>query len=136
APMRPLRQEGLTEQVSDVQFTCTGTAGGPATIQVSLNANVTSKLLNSTTGATEALALTSGGAVQGIVSGQTVTFAGVQIPSGISTVTLTNIRVDASPIAGTPVFESVVVSGSGVVPASIGFVQVGVSNSTPLAGSI
>ena len=59
-----LRGEGVTEMVGDIVLTCTGgTAIAPgqpipqANIAVQLTANVTSKVLNATTGAVEALLL-------------------------------------------------------------------------------
>jgi len=62
APPAPLlmRANGLAEPVSDIVITCTGGTPGPSVpveITVDLNTNLTSRIMNSATGASEALLL-------------------------------------------------------------------------------
>src|SRR5665213_2670168 len=120
-----IRVEGVTELLGELTFTCTG-GGGSADLQVFLSPalNVTSKVLNTTTGATEALAITTAGSVQGIFTGTGLTFAGVTIPAGTSTVTITNVRVNATSLivgTGAPpsISETVVLGGTGVVAGTL-----------------
>jgi hypothetical protein len=123
-----VRVEGTTELVGEYTFTC-GTAGvsgaGTANILDILSLPVTSKVLQTSgTAYTEAVAVvTVGGTVtsitQGTVSGSQVTFSGVALPAGVSTVTIANIRVNATSLtvgSGTPpaISESAFVSGTNV----------------------
>jgi hypothetical protein len=139
-----IRAEGNTELVGDATITCSVTAAGTAfaggvangvTFQVFLSPGsaagfITSKVLSTTTGATEALAVPAGGGTptQGIVNsaGNAITFSNVVLPAvaagGSTTVTLTNIRVNAAALGGiaalTPISEQVLTSG----PATTGTV--------------
>src|SRR3981081_1683982 len=89
-----IRAEGTTEQVAQLTFTCTVPTGGTAptvagtgTAQVFLNPAlpVTSKVLSTSTGATEAIITVNGGTpVQGTVSGSTINFSGIALPAGSS----------------------------------------------------
>jgi hypothetical protein len=102
-----IRAEGVTEQLADVSFTCSGTgAAGTISIQVfaSPALSITSKLLRASTGETEATAIAGSQqlSVLGTVSGSTLTFSGLPVPAGNFTVLLTNIRVDATAIPVTP----------------------------------
>ena len=123
-----LRPESKIDQVADVALTCVG-AGGATNIQLTLTAPVTSKVLNSGTGATEALAVTTAGAVSGTVSGSVVTFSGVAVPPGTSTVTLTNLRVNATALsAGASVTAQAVLSGAGVQAVTLPVSALGTVN--------
>jgi hypothetical protein len=121
-----VRVEGTTELVGEYSFTC-GTAGitgaGTANILDILSLPVTSKVLNTSgTAYTEAIAVVSVGGVvssitQGTVSGSQVSFSGVALPAGVSTVTIANIRVNATSLTvgtGTPpaINESAFISGT------------------------
>jgi len=147
-----IRAEGTTEQVAAVTFVCTAPAGGAtagtATVQVFISPSlpVTSKVLSSSSGATEALLQVNGtapgtnaagaaGSVQGTVSGSTINFSGVQLPAlaaaATYTFTISNVRVNATSLtvgSGVPptVSETIFVSGSSgsLVPAALSSVQV------------
>jgi len=115
-----IRVEGTTELVGEYSFICS--AGG-ATINILdiLSLPVTSKALaTSGTIYTEALAIVSGGAsYQGTVSGSQVNFSNVVIPAAGATVTIVNVRVNATGLtvgSGTPpaITESAFVNGVGV----------------------
>ena len=122
-----VRGEGAAEQVGDLTFSCTG-ASGSATVRVFLSPvlPVTSAVLSTgTTAYTEALALSSSGAVQSAVqgvidpAGTSLTFTGVSVPG---TIRITNIRVNVSSVATAaalppPIGETVFVSGVGISPA-------------------
>ncbi|HKD06626.1 MAG TPA: hypothetical protein VKB79_12065 [Bryobacteraceae bacterium] len=122
-----IRAEGTTEQLPtlDVVGTAPGTPcavpAGPLTIQVFVTpvTNITSKVLTASTNTTEAVASIGGGAgVQGVVSGNQLTFSNV---SGTGMITISNIRIDATkiPVAtGIPNAVSVsvfITSGTAVV---------------------
>ena len=117
-----IRVEGTTELVGEYTFTVSGNATGVvlANILDILSLPVTSKVLaTSGTAYTEALAIVNanGNSYQGVVSGSQVTFSGVSIPAGGSTVTIVNIRVNASSLTvgtGTPpaITESAFISGT------------------------
>jgi hypothetical protein len=121
-----IRVEGTTEIVGEYSFTCgtATTAAGTANILDILSLPVTSKVLNTSTNATEAVAVVSVGGTpvsqtQGTVSGSQVTFSNIALPAGISTVTIANIRVNATSLtvgSGTPpaITESAFVSGAGI----------------------
>ena len=134
-----VRVEGTTELVGEYSFTC-GTAGttgaGTANILDILSLPVTSKVLQTSgTAYTEAVAIVSvGGAMtsitQGTVSGSQVSFSGVALPAGVSTVTIANVRVNATSLtvgSGTPpaISESAFISGTNVNSS--------VTTSTPVA---
>lgn len=124
-----IRNEGKTEQIFDYIFLCTNTgqATAAAAIEVTLNAPVTSKLLNAGTGQTEAAVIVKDSTGRqpaqtfpGTVSGNTVTF-NVSIPESTNTsnfqpfiIDITNIRVDATSFAniGSFVTEAVSISGA------------------------
>jgi hypothetical protein len=119
-----VRVEGTTELVGEYTFTCgaVGTSAGTANILDILSLPVTSKVLTTSgTAYTEAVAVVSGSPTvyQGTVSGSQVSFSGIAIPAGVSTVTIANIRVNATSLTvgtGTPpaITESVFVSGTGI----------------------
>ena len=129
-----VRAEGTAEQVADVTLTCTGGNGSPANISVSLSPSVviTSALLGSTgnfkseilAGLNAGSGTFASGAVNGAVSGSSVAFTGVPTGIGNFTLTITNIRINASTLAvssGAPpaVTETIFVSGAGVTPAAL-----------------
>jgi hypothetical protein len=130
-----IRNEGTTEQTFDFIFSCIN-VGNPtmATVSVALTSvgsplTVTSELLNSSNGITEAALIetdsTGRQATQtflGTITGNTVTFSNVSIPTSSTNsgfvpfiFTITNIRVDATPLTpGAPVTETVSISGTPV----------------------
>ncbi|MDE3198451.1 MAG: hypothetical protein KGN84_19030, partial [Acidobacteriota bacterium] len=124
-----IRVEGTTELVGEYQFTCN--VASTINILDIVSLPVASKVLSSTTGATEAIAIVSNPAAtfNGTVNGSQVTFTGVAVAAG-ATVTIANIRVNASSLTvgtGTPpaVTESAFISGNGV--------QASVTASQPVA---
>jgi hypothetical protein len=138
--------EGTTEQVSDVTITCPASGNAAATtinIQVFLSPSVsiTSATLGSGGGArSEAMAgvtadFTAGGAtnanvVAGVVSGSSITFNNITVPTNTATTfTITNIKINASQIAtssGAPtaVAETIFIGGTNVTPAVLSAVNV------------
>ena len=120
-----IRGEGGTEQVADLQIVCSG-SGGSANLQLYFSPTVplTSKLLDATTGATEAKAITSGGSVRGVLTGgSSLLFTAIPVPAGTSTITVTNVRVDATALsvsAGIPVSvtEQAFISGTNITPGA------------------
>jgi hypothetical protein len=127
--IQTIRNEGKTEQIGDYFFSCIngGSTTATATVTASVSAPVSSKVLNPTTGATEAtlVIVDSGGrqATQkylGTVSGNIVTFSNVPIPTSTDNsapspfiLDVTNVRVDATSLpAGANVTETVFISGS------------------------
>jgi len=134
ASQTPLvRVEGTTELVGEYTFTVTGTASATINILDILSLPVTSKVLQTSGVAyTEAVAVVAGSGIayQGTVSGSQVTFSNVVIPAGGSSVTIANVRVNATSLtvgSGTPpaITESAFVSGVGVNSA--------VTSSAPVA---
>ena len=134
-----IRVEGTTELVGEYVITCTG-GGGTANILDIVSLPVTSKALTtSSTGITEAVAVVSvggniqtaaGSVVQGTVSGSQLSFAGINIPPGGSTITIANVRVNATSLTvgtGTPpaITESAFISGTSVNSAVTGSATVG-----------
>ena len=129
-----IRNEGKTEQIFDYIFDCTntGNATATATIVSTVSAPVTSKVLNSGTGATEAalILMDSGGRQStqtflGTVSGSTVTFnVSIPVSTNLSSpspfvITITNVRVDATSLtAGNLVTEAVSIFGTGITTAN------------------
>ncbi len=141
-----VRAEGVTELVSGLQVSCTGT-GGTANVQVSLVSStngstslpITSKVLNAGSGTTEAVLVSASstktlGTIDG--TGTILTFTGVTVPSGSSTFTISNIRVNASAVtagSGT-VTVSAALSSTGTVsvyPANTVVANVAKSFATP-----
>jgi hypothetical protein len=150
--------EGTTEQVADSTVTCTGAAGATLNISVYLSpaVTITSATLGSGGGAkseTEAGlgvlgAPYTGPVTPGSVSGSSVTFNNIAVPAaGQFTITITNIKVNASQIAtssGAPtaVTETIFVGGTNVTPAvlpavNVAFATNGLSGikTSPLAGN-
>jgi len=156
-----IRAEGTTEQVAALTFVCTvgATAVAPATngvsslqVFISPALPVTSKLLSSSSGATEAVVQVNGGSYQflgtpavltlvpgasvtGTVSGSTINFSGVNLPvlgvGGTYTFTISNVRVNATSLSvgsGVPpsISETVFISGSAanLNPAALSSTQV------------
>jgi len=133
-----IRAEGTTEQVAPITITCTTTAAaGTGSLQVFLSPAlpITSKVLSTTTGATEAIAVVSGSAVQynATVSGSTLNFSGIALPAPGAgfTITISNVRVNATSLSigsGVPpsISATSFISGSAgsVVPAALAATQV------------
>jgi hypothetical protein len=120
-----IRAEGVTEQVADSTVTLTTVGGGTVaaatvnlTVYLSPAVSVTSATVNKLS---EAVAVIGGTNYNGTVSGSSVSFAGIPVPAGGGTITITNIKVNASTVAtgsGIPtgITETVFVSGTGVTP--------------------
>jgi len=150
-----IRAEGTAEQVAPITINCTATAlaaVGSGSLQVFLSPAlpVTSKVLTTATGATEAVAtITAAGVplVAGVptplgtatqynatVSGSTLNFSGLALPvtgTGAFTITISNVRVNATSLSvgsGVPpsISATSFISGSigSVVPAALAAVQV------------
>ncbi len=125
-----VRAEGMTEQVADTIISCTGGNGLPVSLTVYLSptVNITSATVG---GKSEALAglnnastTFAGVPVSGVVSGNSVTFNNVPTAAGAFTLTITNIKVNASMVAtssGVPtgISETIFLSGTGVTPTAI-----------------
>ena len=159
-----IRAEGTTEQVSPLTITCTAPAGsaspaGTVSLQVFLTPSlpVTSKVLSSTSGASEAVVTvydttgaalvaqtagtySSGTQLSATVSGSTLNFTGIVVPAlaaagNTYTITVDNVRVDATSLSvGSTVSERAFLSDShgSVVPAAlaptaVAFVQNGLA---------
>jgi hypothetical protein len=145
-----IRGEGTTELVAPIAFTCAVPGGGAGTggtlsLQVFMSPAlpITSKVLSSGSGATEAVAVVTGGAsVLGTVSGSTLNFSGITTASGNFTITVSNIRVNATSVTvgtGVPpnISATAFVSGSAgtITPvaltySNIAFVQAGLGTSS------
>jgi len=132
-----VRAEGQAEQVSNVTFTCnnTGAAVANLTVTDNVSAAITSKALG-TTGYTEAVLVAGGVPVsQGQLNGTNqLTFA-VSLATGLTTFTVTNVRVNASATTGTitEMLSGITSSASGpavITPITTAPVSVG----TPLPG--
>ncbi|MDP9054937.1 MAG: hypothetical protein M3N93_11650 [Acidobacteriota bacterium] len=110
-----LRVESQTEQLSLLQFACTGTSAAAgttsATFTFTTNLPITSKAVSTGSSNSEATLIvggtvgaggvvTGGTAVQGTVSGNTVTFPNVTLTTGpggvVNALQLANVRVNAS----------------------------------------
>ncbi|HVW11102.1 MAG TPA: hypothetical protein VHC90_21100 [Bryobacteraceae bacterium] len=128
-----IRAESNDDQVGDVTVSCTGGAAGSAAATVALQVTmvpgvtITSATLGSGNAAkSETLAGPTANfatAVNGSVSGNTVTFSniavGALLANQTTTLTITNIKIQASSIAGasgtyTAVNEQIFVSGTNV----------------------
>lgn len=138
-----IRAEGTTELVAPIIITCTAGAGGAivgtGSLQVFLSPAlpVTSKVLSTTTGNTEAVAVVSGDATHyhATVSGSTLNISGISLPATAAaatyTITVSNIRVNATSLSvgsGVPpsISATTFISGStgSLVPAALGAAQV------------
>ncbi len=103
------------------------------TVYLSPTISVTSAIVNGVSEIVAGLGTTgqplASGAVNGIVSGSTVSFANVPTASGTFTLTITNIRVNATQIsssgAPTPISETLFLSGAAVTPVILPVVNVG-----------
>jgi hypothetical protein len=126
-----LRAEGQTELLPPIQVTCsTGTAAGTANIQLFFSpaVTVTSAIVTSSSGATEAVAAANGGGTSapGIITPGGITFTGITTSATTTTFTITNIRVNATAIpstvgsAPTPVSATAFIAGTNVTPSSTG----------------
>jgi hypothetical protein len=125
-----IRNEGTTEQVAQIVISCTGAgAAGTASLQVFLSPSlpITSKVLSTSTGYTEAVAVVSGSATQfnGTVSGSNLNFSGITIPGGAFTITVSNVRVNATSLS----------VGTGVPPtvSATAFLNGSAGSLTPVA---
>lgn len=124
-----VRTEGTTEQVADTVINCTGGNGLPAniTVYVTPAVTITSAMVGGRSEAVAGLNNTSttfaSAPVSGTVSGNSVTFTNVPTAVGAFTLTITNIKVDASqlPFSNVPsgISETIFINGSGVTPAPI-----------------
>jgi hypothetical protein len=130
--------EGTTEQVADTTISCpasTNATGGTMNITVYLSPSVTITSATLGTGSSaksETLAgLGAQGApytvapVNGTVTGSTVAFNNITVPAIAFTITITNIKINASQIAtssGAPtaVTETVFLGGTNVTPSVLG----------------
>ena len=135
-----IRNEGKTEQIADYFFSCYNYGEATtATVSVAISpaAAITSRTL--TGGVTEAALIVQDSTGQqtqqtilGTVSGSIVTFSNFTLPHSSNTsayqpfnLTVTNIRVDASPLAGgSTLSEAVSVSGTNVTPATFAAAQI------------
>jgi len=150
-----IRAEGTAELVAPITITCTaglgGSLAGTGSLQVFLSPAlpVTSKVLSTTTGNTEAIAVTSAATTQfnATVSGSTLNIAGIALPAvfpgGSFTITVSNIRVNATSLSvgsGVPpsISATSFISGSvgSVVPAALGAVQVSFAQNGLAASSL
>ncbi len=123
-----VRAEGTTELLAELALSCQGT-GGTATFQITTTAGVpiTSKVLNGAV--TEAALVTTSGTTLGTIdsTGTVITFSGVTVPAGTATLTIANIRVNASVLGAgaspVPVLEVITSTGVPTVtlPAAVGF---------------
>jgi hypothetical protein len=127
--------EGTTEQLADVTLSCTtGATGATLNLSVYLSPSVT--ITSATIGSggsakSEAEAGigapggTLSGAINGSVSGSSVTFNGIALPATATTlVTITNIKINATQIAtsgGAPtaVTETIFTGGTNVTPSVV-----------------
>jgi hypothetical protein len=119
-----IRAEGLTEQLPSVVINCPANAGAiTVTLQDFVSLPVTSKILNPTANVSEAIVVGSAPLVAagqlGVVSGNTITWTFTIPPGGASTVTVSNVRVNASSGAAstgapTAVTESFFIQGPAV----------------------
>jgi len=102
-----LRAEGLTEQIGDIKFTCTGgnpvAAGAPvATVNISifLNTNVTSRLFSTNPNVSEALLLIDEPGGPGVAP---IPGFGIAAPQSVCPTPTTGCPEVAGPIGGTEV---------------------------------
>ncbi|HXE62950.1 MAG TPA: FG-GAP-like repeat-containing protein, partial [Bryobacteraceae bacterium] len=128
-----VRAEGTAEQVADLTISCTNGNSMPLnlTVYMSPAVTITSTTLGSggaavseaTAGLNNTPLTLASGAVRGVVSGSSILFTNVPAAAGSFTLTVTNIRIDASQLAVSSgpaaVSETVFVSGAYVTPAVI-----------------
>jgi len=139
-----IRAEGTTELVAPLTITCSvagavTSAAGTASLQVFLSPAlpVTSKVLSTTSGNTEAIAVVSGSATQynATVSGSTINIGSIALPAllapGSFTITVSNVRVNATSLSvgsGVPPSISATAfiscSAGSIVPAALASTQV------------
>jgi len=106
SPAAPyIRAEGTTELLPQIQVTCPAgtTLPSPLNAQVFVTpvVSITSLVLSTTTGATEASAsatIAGPPVAQGTVSGNAVIFSGITAASGTAPFVVSNIRINASQI--------------------------------------
>jgi len=140
-----VRAEGIAELVGETFISCTAGAESRVNIQIFLNTNVTSKIVQSTATAgvdTEALLLVNdniGTAKQGILTApQSLVWLDVVLPAGTTNnIRLSNIRANAAGVGAAPgvpnqIFEFISVSGVNVIPVpqaqlTVAFVQDGMT---------
>jgi len=147
--------EATTAQVAQLTFTCTGAAGfagGLMNVQIFLTPTVpvTSKVTASATSTTEAVAsvgaaalvgaVAPAGSIQGVITGNSITFNGIPLAAGVAAqvVTISNIRVNPTSVAvgtGVPptISETAFISGAAATPVAlaattVAFVQNGISS--------
>jgi len=117
------RGEGTTELIPTISIACTGGAGaaGTVTLQLFMSLPITSKSIGG--GVTEAQVAAGNGvmtAVQGVVSGNTVTFSGITIPGAAGfTLVINNLRVNASGAGVTVGGSPVSVTGTAFISGSM-----------------
>lgn len=140
--------EGTTEQVADTTISCpasTNATGGILNLQVYLSPSVSiTSVVLGTGGSAKSETLAGIGVlggtlapvtasptptVWGSVSGSSVSFNGITVPATAFTVTITNIKINASQIAtssGAPtaVTETIFIGGTNVTPAVLSAVNV------------
>jgi len=121
-----IRQEGMTELLPALTFTCTtgSTATSVANLSIYMSpaVQITSAAVGS--GKVEASATAGGNVVSGTVIGSSISFTGITFPAvGTTTITISNLRVNSSALpsggAGslpTPISAQAFVSGTGVTP--------------------
>jgi hypothetical protein len=139
-----IRAEGTTELLPQITVACAGTGvAGTVSLQIFLSPAlpITSKVINTGNGQTEAIAVIGGNSVNGTVSGSTLSFSGLASPGGAFNVVISNIRVNASSVTvgtGVPptVSATTFISGSAgtITPIAlsynnVSFVQNGLSAS-------
>lgn len=119
-----LRGAGRTERLPDLTLTCNGISPGgvvAADIVVRLNAGMTSRVVDAATDSVDALlTLGNGNTYQGRVDGpNAVRFPGVLLSAGTPVVnqpmTIRNVRVDASTLAG----SSTMVNPNALIRATV-----------------
>jgi len=126
-----IRGEGTTELLPQLTVSCAGTGiAGTLSLQIFLSPAlpITSKVLSTSSGATEAIATINGVGgtqVNGTVSGSTLNFSGIASPGGTFTVVVSNIRVNASSVT----------VGTGVPPtvSATSFISGSAGTITPIA---
>jgi len=124
--------EGTTEQVADLTLTC-GVSAAAATVNLTVYLSpavtITSAVVNNKSETLAGFGVPGGaltGAVNGTVSGSSVSFNGIAVTAGATvTLTITNIKINASQVAtssGAPtaITETVFISGTNVTPAVLG----------------
>jgi len=129
-----IRAEGTTEQLAPITFNCAGSGvAGTLSLQLFLSPSlpITSKILSTSSGATEAVAQIGGTTVYGTTSGTTLNFTNLASPAGNFTVTISNVRINASSLTvgtGVPpnISATVFVSGSAgsITPTALSYTNV------------